>query len=150
MQYDNQLIMFVFGVIVLFLSPSVLGLSTKNSMATGRGVLYDMPVSNNGARCRIILYKKDVNDIIISQPSELGGLQSESYKAISPLGKMPAFVSASGDVKLCESDTIARYFMSVYKNVGPTFQPDNPQSNMMARIHDMYMTTIQVSRSARI
>jgi hypothetical protein len=35
-------------------------------------VLYDMPVSNNGARCRIIIYKKELTlgkDIAIAPPS---------------------------------------------------------------------------------
>lgn len=35
-------------------------------------VLYDMPVSNNGARCRIVIYKKNLTlgtDIAIKPPS---------------------------------------------------------------------------------
>ena len=44
---------------------------------------------------------------------------------------------------LAESDTIARYFMSQYIKQGPSFQPLNPLSNLLARFHDMYLTTIQ-------
>jgi glutathione S-transferase len=33
--------------------------------------------------------------------------------------------------------------MSTYADKGPDFLPDNPRSNLIARIHDMYITTIQ-------
>lgn len=44
---------------------------------------------------------------------------------------------------LAESDTIARYLLSEYAERSPSFEPDNPKSNLIARIHDMYLTTIQ-------
>jgi hypothetical protein len=33
--------------------------------------------------------------------------------------------------------------MSTYADQGPSFQPDNPRSNQIARFHDLYLTTIQ-------
>lgn len=119
-------------------------------------ILYDLPVSNNGARCRIILYKKKLIDqgfVEIRSPLELGGLKSPDYLALNPQGKMPLLVlpSTTGDGKdnsnpltaLPESDTIARYLLSTYSSEGPCFQIDDARSNLMARIHDMYITTIQ-------
>ena len=80
-------------------------------------------------------------------PETLGGLQSEEYLRINPQGKMPALVvqifDANKKFGLSESDTIARYLLSKYAGVGPTFQPYNPLSNQIARFHDMYLTTIQ-------
>ena len=39
-------------------------------------VLYDLPVSNNGARCRIVIYKKGIEDKVeIKSPMDLGGLR---------------------------------------------------------------------------
>jgi len=113
-----------------------------------RHILYDVPVSNNGARCRIILYKKGIpqSEVSIASPMDIGGLKSDEYKAINPEQKMPALVCIGEDGperNLFESDTIARYLMSKYLSYGPSFQPDNPKSNLIARIHDMYMTTIQ-------
>lgn len=34
--------------------------------------------------------------------------------------------------------------MSIYASEGPSFLPDNPKSNMIARFHDIYLTTIQM------
>eukprot|EP00527_Entomoneis_sp_CCMP2396_P004473 CAMPEP_0198146472 /NCGR_PEP_ID=MMETSP1443-20131203/29598_1 /TAXON_ID=186043 /ORGANISM="Entomoneis sp., Strain CCMP2396" /LENGTH=345 /DNA_ID=CAMNT_0043810455 /DNA_START=252 /DNA_END=1289 /DNA_ORIENTATION=+ len=104
-----------------------------------------MPVSNNGARCRLIMYKKGLteNDVGIVYPSELGGLKAEEYLKVNPQGKMPSMVCSENGLKLAESDTIARYIMSKYASVGPSFQPDNPKSNLISRLHDMYLTSIQ-------
>ena len=44
--------------------------------------LYDMPVSNNGARCRMIIYYKAVEDKVdIVSPGSLGGLK---VREVSP------------------------------------------------------------------
>ena len=128
-------------ILLLFL----LLLSTIHSfsaMTTTTKTLYDIPVSNNGARCRIILYKKEIPDVSIVSPMEIGGLKSEEYLKINPQGKMPALVVEDG-LNLAESDTIARYLLSEYASLGPSFQPDNPRSNLLCRYHDMYITTIQ-------
>jgi len=45
-------------------------------MMAQKPVLYDMPVSNNGARCRIVIYKKGIEDQIdIKSPMDIGGLR---------------------------------------------------------------------------
>lgn len=106
-------------------------------------ILFDMPVSNNGARCRIILYKKKINDVEIRSPMELGGLKSPEYLSRNPQGKMPLLSLPNGGLDLAESDTIARYLLSQYAEKGPSFQMNNPRSNLIARVHDMYITTIQ-------
>lgn len=113
--------------------------------------LYDVPVSNNGARCRIILYKKGIpeSEVKIISPMELGGLKSPEYLALNPQGKMPLLtISASSDnndgiSSIPESDTIARFLLSEYADNGPSFLPNNVKSNLIARLHDMYLTTIQ-------
>lgn len=112
-------------------------------------ILFDMPVSNNGARCRIILYKKAISQdqVEIISPVKLGGLKSPDYLALSPNGLMPCLSiqkeHASGIKHISESDTIARYLLSEYSNMGPSFLPENPRSNQIARWHDVYLTTIQ-------
>ena len=53
--------------------------------------LYDMPVSNNGARVRFILKAKGLEKkgyVKIVPPSDLGGLKSEAYLKLNPQGKM--------------------------------------------------------------
>jgi glutathione S-transferase len=115
------------------------------SLTTAKQTLYDAPVSNNGARCRIVIYKKNIpeNEIRLADPTELGGLKSEDYLKINPQGKMPALTCSETGLRLAESDTIVRYLLSRYAAQGPSFQPDLPLSNYICRIHDLYLAPIQ-------
>ena len=73
----------------------------------------------------------------------MGGLKSEEYLQRNPQGKAPLLSDSRTGLQLAESDTIARYLLSEFADRGPSFLPDHPISNMIARIHDMYLTTIQ-------
>ena len=92
----------------------------------------------------IILYKKQIpsDEVEILSPMELGGLKNPEYLKLNPQGKMPLLNIQDG-LALPESDTICRYLMSKYASSGPSFLPDDPKSNLIARLHDMYLTTIQ-------
>lgn len=122
---------------------------TTNPLSKSEHILFDMPVSNNGARCRLILYKKEIHrdQVEIISPVTLGGLKCPEYLARSPLGLMPCLSlqknHTSGIKHILESDTIARYLLSEYADMGPSFLPDNPRSNLIARWHDLYLATIQ-------
>lgn len=127
-------------------SPAVDVSTATSTMITSKQTLYDIPVSNNGARCRMILYKKNIptSEVSIVAPTEIGGLKSNEYMSINPQAKMPALVCHETGLKLGESDTIARYLLSKYNNEnGPSFQPDLSLSNYICRIHDIYMGPIQ-------
>lgn len=136
MRFSNH---FLLSLISLTSLRSVSSLSLKMTGAT----LYDAPVSNNGARCRLILYKKGITDdeVKIISPTQIGGLKSPEYLHLNPQGKMPLLVTK--DMNIPESDTICRYLMSTYAEKGPSFLPDDTRSNLIARYHDMYITTIQ-------
>jgi glutathione S-transferase len=110
-----------------------------------KNVLFDVPVSNNGGKARIILYKKGIpeSECCVMSPAELGGLKCEEYLSINPQGKVPALKCQATGLCLAESDTVCRYLLSEYSLLGPSFQPDNPLSNEIARFHDVYLTTIQ-------
>lgn len=114
------------------------------STTAAKHTLYDLPISNNGARCRIIIYKKGIssNEVALVSPMDLGGLKSEQYLKINPQGKMPSMVCRESGLNLAESDTIARYLLSIYPQE-PSFQPDNAKSNLICRIHDIYMAPLQ-------
>jgi diadenosine tetraphosphate (Ap4A) HIT family hydrolase/glutathione S-transferase len=129
---------------VVLSSIQALSLSTITATKPKR-TLYDVPVSNNGARCRIILYKKDIptSEVAIESPSTLGGLKSDEYLSVNPQGKMPAMVCSESGMNIAESDTIARYLLSKYADKGPSFLPDNAKSNYIARLHDLYLGPIQ-------
>lgn len=109
-------------------------------------ILYDMPVSNHGARLRMIIKAKGIDEKIrIQSPTDVGGLKSPEYIALNPLGKMPAFITSSNDC-IPESDTIARYILEKYPN-SPTFISSNIDvkylSEKLCRFHDIYISSIQ-------
>lgn len=62
---------------------------------------------------------------------------------INPQGKVPSLKCQTTGESFAESDTVCRYLIDTYSNLGPSFQPSNPLSNEIARFHDMYLTTIQ-------
>eukprot|EP01083_Nonionella_stella_P218918 784587_1 len=121
----------------------------SSTTPTPKSVLYDVPVSNNGARCRLILYKKKIpkTEVDIVSPMTLeGGLKGPVYLAKNPQGKMPLLSLTSEEesiMNIPESDTICRYLLSTYEEQSPSFLPNDTKSNLIARIHDMYLTTIQ-------
>lgn len=113
--------------------------------ASATSTLFDLPLSNHGARCRLILYKKEIpsSEVAIVSPGVLGGLKSPEYLARNPTGKMPLLTCPDINLHIAESDTIARYLCTKYADKGPSFLPDDPRSNMIARIHDIYISPIQ-------
>ena len=88
--------------------------ASLQTVAAGKNILYDVPVSNNGARNRLIVYWKGVEDqFTIANPSEVGGIKSEEYLAMNPQGKMPLLVTADG-LALPESEVISQYICHAF------------------------------------
>ena len=80
----------------------------------------------------------------------LGGLKTEEYLQRSPQGYMPCLTiqkpnNSYGITSLSESDTIARYLLAEYANVGPSFLMDHPKSNQITRWHEFIQTGSTVS-----
>ena len=90
-------------------------------------------------------YKKEIpeSECTIVTPMDVGGFRSEEYLSVNPQGKVPSLKCQTTGRSFAESDTVCRYLLSEYSDLGPTFQPDNPLSNEIARFHDLYLTTIQ-------
>lgn len=111
-------------------------------------VLYDMPVSNHGARVRLLLYKKSLEQAVpIVSPMDLGGLGSAEYKALNPQGKMPLLVEEDG-LAIWEADAICRYVLDKHSDApGPSFVPSTlearARAEMFCRLHDAYIGPIQ-------
>ena len=114
--------------------------------------LYDMPVSNNGARVRMICYYKNLGeeDVAIVSPMDLGGLKSPEFLAVNPQGKMPALVCRDEGLCVPESDTIARFVGGKFNDRdGPgDFAPAAGSTaavlaDRLARHHDTYLAPIQ-------
>ena len=130
-------------------------------------VLYDMPVSNNGARVRMVLKEKGLLDghhIVIRYrlcytathsftqsfihsskkhrpPSDIGGLKSEEYLALNPQGKMPLYVNERG-MPIPESDTICQYIIDRYVDVGENSFTLGTHTYIHAYIHTQTYSNI--------
>lgn len=116
-------------------------------MASAKPTLYDMPVSNNGARVRLVMYWKGLEaDVDIKSPMELGGLKDDRYLALNPQGKMPLLVLENGTA-LPESEVISQYVLHRFQGTGPDLVPAEPEERAVAalltRLHDTYVTSIQ-------
>lgn len=123
--------------------------ATNQSGDASRPRLFDVPVSNNGARVRYVVYSQNL-DVSIEPPTNLGGgLRSPEYLALNPQGKMPALtVTDKGGAAagLYESETIVSYLLDRYCAPG-TLQAKDPlaraRQHLATRVHDLYVTTVQ-------
>ncbi|GBF97979.1 glutathione S-transferase [Raphidocelis subcapitata] len=109
--------------------------------------LFDMPVSNNGARVRHVIYSKGLEgEFDIVPPSTVGGLASDTYKALNPQGKMPLLLLPDGTA-IPESEVIVGYILDRWASSGPSLRAATPElrakAALAARVHDLYITTVQ-------
>ena len=129
--------------IIQLSSTSTITMSTKD-------ILFDMPVSNHGARVRMIIQSKGIQQYVdIKQPSDLGGLKSVDYLKLNPQGKMPLLLSEPNQYPIVESDCIARYLLEKYHDHGPSFIPSHIMqrslSDQICRVLDLYISPVQGS-----
>jgi len=115
--------------------------------APSRPTLYDVPVSNNGARVRLLMYWKGLDMLVdVVDPGAIGGIKSEAYLALNPQGKMPT-AHLPSDLALPESEVIAQYLLHAFEQTGPKLIPEDPEVRAIAalatRIHDQYLAPIQ-------
>ncbi len=98
--------------------------------------LYSMPLSNFSTKSRIVIYEKEL-DIDIEEPP--GGLSSEEYEQINPLGKIPA-LEIDGEV-IGESEVINEYLEDKFPD--SALLPDEPleraRVRSFSRFHDLYL-----------
>ncbi|CAM9378584.1 unnamed protein product [Scytosiphon promiscuus] len=119
------------------------------SMASGtqKLKLWDSPVSNNGARCRFVIYEKGIEDQVdIVSPMDVGGLKSEEYLKMNPHGKMPCMNSPEcGPIP--ESETICHYLLDKFEGTGRSFRPstleERVKSAAICRLMDTYIHPVQ-------
>lgn len=108
-------------------------------------ILITVPVGNNPARCRFVMYHKGLEELIdMRLPNDYGGLRSETYARINPLGKIPALILPWGET-LFESKVITSYLLDRYSDVGPSMIAPTPElralSALINQIHDIYIAS---------
>ncbi|HET6468661.1 MAG TPA: glutathione S-transferase family protein [Geminicoccaceae bacterium] len=100
--------------------------------------LYNFDVSPFAAKVRLAVYAKGL-DVELAAPPE-GGPRSPEYRAINPLGKVPALVLDDGRV-IPESEVIVEYLEDRFPT--PSLRPDVPEERarmrLVARICDAYL-----------
>lgn len=115
--------------------------------AVTKPTLFDVPVSNNGARVRHVIYSKGLEgEFDIVSPGTVGGLASVAYKAMNPQGKMPLLLLPDGTA-IPESEVISQYIVDRWSSTGPSLRAPTPELRARAalatRVHDLYITSIQ-------
>lgn len=97
--------------------------------------LYQMDISPFTARCRLAIYAKGVEDKVeIIDP---GSVKTAEYKAINPMGKIPALVTADGQA-IPESDVICEYLEDMFPTPGLT-PADKANLRLVSRVADIYV-----------
>ena len=108
-------------------------------------LLITAPVGNNPARVRFLVYFKGLEESIsMASPADYGGLASPEYRAINPMGKLPALILPSGEY-LYEAKVIMGYLLDVYASVGPQVGAATPEARaraaLITQVHDLYIAS---------
>jgi glutathione S-transferase len=100
--------------------------------------LYSAPISPFAARVRLSIYRKGLNIAIIPPPE--GGLKSNAYLALNPMGQVPTLVLDSGEA-LPESATILEYLEDIYPtpSLRPTAAHDLARARLFLRLPDFHL-----------
>lgn len=102
--------------------------------------------SNNCARVWLFVTLNGLEDVVqLKGPHEFGGLKSETYRKINPLGKLPALILADGAGSLFESQVILNYIADKYSerckiSCRAADALTRAKADLIVRIHDMYIS----------
>ncbi len=98
--------------------------------------LYQLNLSPYTARVRLICYAKNL-DIEFAEPP---GFRTDAYKAVNPVGKIPALELDDGTI-LPESEVICEYLEDRFPE--PPLRPADPlaaaKARLLARMVDLYV-----------
>lgn len=91
--------------------------------------LYSLPISPFASRVRISIYRKNIEGIVIVPPP--GGPGSEAYRALTPIGQIPALEIDDRSI-IPESAAIIEYLEDVFPE--PSLRPADPAQRARARL----------------
>ena len=106
--------------------------------------LFSAPLSPFAARVRLAIYRKNLHIEIVPPPA--AGLNSDEFRAINPLGQIPALMLDSGNV-IGESAAIIEYLEDAFPM--PSLRPDNIEDLARARLF-LRIPDIQFLNAPRI
>ena len=91
--------------------------------------LYNFDVSPFAARCRLAIYRKGLDVEIAAVPE--GGPRGAAYRALNPIGKVPALELDDGTV-IPESEVIVDYLEERFPE--PPLLPETPEDRARVRL----------------
>ena len=101
--------------------------------------LYGVLQSNFTAKCRIVLHEKGLLDRVELVPVPPDGPNAAAYRAVNPLGKIPA-LEVDGTI-VVESEVINEYLDDRFPE--PPLLPADPlaraRARVVSRFHDLYL-----------
>ncbi|MGB1088836.1 MAG: glutathione S-transferase family protein, partial [Alphaproteobacteria bacterium] len=97
--------------------------------------LYQMDISPYTARCRLAIYAKGVEDKV--EVIDPGNVKTAEYKAINPMGKIPALITEDGQA-IPESDVICEYLEDAFPDTSLT-PAAKANIRMVSRVADIYV-----------
>lgn len=107
-------------------------------------IFFDMIHSNNARRVRLWVELKGLHFLFDTRIITYPDLQSEEFKRINPLKKVPAFITSEGHT-IFESYVIMSYLEDKYGQYGPSFMLDTPEERafveLLVRMHDIYIAS---------
>ena len=101
--------------------------------------------TNNCARVMNFIKLNELDDVVVvKSPADYGGLKSEKYLEINPMGKMPALVTADGET-VFESQVILEYLVDKHASrckvaPWPSTLAGRTKARLLMRVHDMYVS----------
>lgn len=100
--------------------------------------LYNFQLSPFASRVRISIYRKGLNNIEIVPPPE-GGLKSQTYLELNPMGRVPTLVLDSGQA-VPESAAIIEYLEDAFPtpSLRPSRAEDLARARLFLRLPDIY------------
>jgi len=103
-----------------------------------------MTHSNNAARIRLWLSLKGLQEKVDTRMVTYADLQSEEFRRVNPLKKVPGFVTQDG-ATIFEASVIMAYLEDAYGDEGPPMLPDGAADkafvNLLCRCHDLYIAS---------
>jgi len=129
---------------ILAATLSKLALQSEAKEPKKKPIFFDMVHSNNAARIRLWIAEKGAAEWIETKMITYPDLQTEEFKAVNPLRKVPAFIEEDG-CNLFESFVILEYLEDKYSMSGKLFKPNTPEGRakmgLLVRIHDIYIAS---------
>jgi len=104
-----------------------------------------MPTNNCARVMSFVLLNELEDQVVVKSPKDYGGMRSGQYRAINPMGKMPAMVTGEGTM-LFESQVILEHLTDKHASrlkepLQPATLTARTKARLLVRVHDIYVSS---------